>query len=282
MPEDASSPGRNYMPANTQAIIDCAVGTVEPHELDPGEFVGVMIPAGATHRVLDLETHLDRPRRKRGAVALHTGASLVDYVNRHKTDAAVLYADIDSVSVVAVINDHSEAGPGWSDHRATMTLRRTVAWKRWKARNGTIGDQVAFAEHIEDCQLDIVQPSGAEMLELAQSFKATTEARFGSSHMLTSGQRQIEYCEVVAAQAGRSGQLVIPDTFTIGVQPFEGSERYKVACRLRYRVAQGKMAIGFILERPEDVERAAFDGVLAVTRDNTEVLCLFGTPPAIS
>jgi uncharacterized protein YfdQ (DUF2303 family) len=177
-----------------------------------------------------------------------------------------------------VVNGHEAEAAGWSDHRATLRLRHTPEWKRWIERDGKIEGQTKFAEHIEDCLADIVEPEAAVMLELAQHFQAAVKVNFRSAKQLSDGQRQLVYEETVEAKAGQRGEIVIPGSFVVGVAPFEGSVGYKLNARLRYRLSDGQLLIGYVLDRPDKVIRAAFDDVLAEVETATGLQAFAGTP----
>lgn len=265
------------MADNAQSIIDTAVASADPAELDPAKVYSVVVPNGGSVRVLDTDRFLSSPRRKEGAVALLDAESFAAYVNRHETDDSLLYADPVHHTVTAVLNDHG-TGAGWRDHRAVLALARTTAWERWRSRSGLVGEQEKFAEHIEDSMADIAEPPAADLLELAQSFQATTKASFAQGMKLANGQRQFAYEETVDAKAGEKGRLTIPAEFLVVVAPFEGAEASTIAARLRYRLREGTLSIGYVLDRPEDFERAAFDATLAAIRVNTTATVLLGTP----
>lgn len=268
------------MAEDAKAIIDLAVGAAVPRPLDADAVYSIVVPEDAEHKVVDLESFLAVPRRKRGVVRLHNPASLSAYVVRHdaKDGTAALFADLDAARIVGVLNGPSDEAPGWGDHRAELTLRQTPAWKRWMSRNGIIDSQAKFAEHIEDGLAEIAEPPGADLLELAQNFQATTKAAFRSARHLNNGQRQLVYEETIDAKAGEKGQITIPAEFLIVVAPFEGSEVQTIAARLRYRLRDGNLAIGYVLDHPEVVIRSAFSDVLAKVESATALAAYHGTP----
>lgn len=264
-------------PSDADAIIEVAKASVTaPTPITPGDVLATDEPIVLT----DTEKYAAEPRAKRGTAILHTAASLTQYVNAHKTGATALYADVKDRKIVAVINDHEsgptqasidgesdrKGDPGWRDHRAELHLRSTPEWDRWMARNGKIGDQVAFAEHIEDSAMDIRSPDPATMLELAQSISATEKVSFQSADRLSDGQRTLIYQQDLNATAG-DGNLQVPDTFEIAIAPFEGGARYAMTARLRLRINNGNLAIGYVLDRVEDTLRAAFDELLTGGED---------------
>lgn len=248
---------------DADAIIEAAQDAVaQTRVVEPGE----ILASPAILVFQDTEGYGPNPRAKRGTVILHTAASLVQYVKDHQDDATVLYADVQARKVVAVFNDHapSDAGlAGWRDHRAELHLRSTPEWERWIKRDGEIGSQVKFAEHIEDCVEDITDPSGSEMLELAQSIQATEKVQFRQAERLTDGQKNFVYDQAVETKAGLDGRLTVPDTFQIAIAPFEGGPRYPVTARLRTRLAPPNLTIGYALEGVEEILRFAFDELLS-------------------
>ncbi|MGH8867103.1 MAG: DUF2303 family protein [Actinomycetes bacterium] len=267
--------------SDTQAALDAGLGLATPHGLgvegtgyELGRFYAVTVPAGGELQVVDLEEAADRyrsePRRKTGNVTVYDAASFVGYLAKHGLAQTEVYADVRAQSLVAVVNGHEKSDEdgweglaGWGDHRVTLRLFTTPAWDAWIRRDREIGGQVDFAEHVEDRLVDVVNPPGATMLELAQTFQATTKVAFESSKRLSSGERQLEYREQQQASAGRKGDVTIPDTFELGLVPYEGAERYKVTARLRYRIAEGSLRIGYVLDRPEEVLRSAFADIVA-------------------
>lgn len=265
--------------SENQAIIDVAQIAAGPKviELEAGKLYGAQDEADELV-VVDLERYLPAPNRKRGVVLVHRAASLAQYVNVHKIDGTELYADEQAATVVAVFNDHAHGSPGWGDHRAALHVRSTPEWKRWKALDGKIGDQETFAEHVEISLLDIVDPPGADMLELAQSFHATKAAIFKSDRRLATGQVQVQYEETLAASAGVQKNMAIPATFTLNLRPFEGSDQYDVTARLRYRLVEGHLRIGYALDRPDEIVRQAFDDVLSDIENLTDIVPLHGQP----
>ena len=228
------------------------------------------------HELIDLAEYLPAPRRKAGSVTLHDAASFGAYVNRHKTEATVLYAHRDASRVVAVLNDHATAGPGWGDHVAILQIVHTNEWKHWAGKDGNLLSQSDFAEHIEQGLDEIADPPAADMLELAQSFEAHSQVQFKSAKLLQDGSRQLVYQETVDAHAGQSGQITIPREFTLGIAPYEGTDPYKMTARLRYRLQSEHLMIGYQLVRPDHVLKEAFADVLAAIQAETELLPLLG------
>lgn len=277
-----------------RAVIDTAQQAVDPSVVEAGYLAVANVGPGARICVIDLESKSPNPRRKRATVTLHTAVALAAYVNNHhEGDATALYGDADTTTVVAVLNGHASRQPssdeqreaqlgtaGWGDHRATLQLRKTPEWRAWTDADGQAFDQVAFAEFIEDHQADIVDPPAADMLELAKTFEAKSDANFKSAIRLDSGQRRLTFEETIAARAGVEGNIEVPELVTLGLRPFDGTEPYRIQARFRFRVASGSVKFVVVLDRPDLVLRSAFDDVLAMLADRTGFAPLRGVAPA--
>ncbi len=266
-------------------VADIAYAATEPAELHPGALAHVIVPEGAESVTLDLERFADMPARRRGQVVVWDAQSFTKYVNAQMTAGTTVYTDVRGSTLAAVINGHqapASADPGWGDHRAVLQLRHTPQWDAWNGFCGQMRNQVAFAEFIEDHLADIFEPSGAEMLELAQTFEAKTGVDFKSSTILDTGQRQLRYEETVNATAS-NGTLTIPKQVTLGLQPYEGSKSYRVTARFRFRINNGALTLGLILDDPVKVLETAFDDIRADVAETLDLdIPVLAGVPAVS
>lgn len=222
----------------------------------------------------------DEPRRKTGTVHVQDAASFIRYLEKHQVAATEVYADAARQKLVGVINAHAESVPdddelglaGHRDHRVALELIPTPEWQTWLGNNKKLLNQQGFAEHLEDNAADVVRPDAATMLEVASSLVATNGVEFKSAVRLDNGQVQVRYEETTTARAGHAGDLEIPQTFTIAVAPFVGSDPVEVEARFRYRINGGNLALSYALLRPEQIARQAF-------LDHVEAVADAITPP---
>lgn len=267
------------MPDSTENydLIEVAQTAVDPYLVDTGLYI--TRDNNTIDLRAELETQQAHPNRKTGQHTVTDPASFAGYLAKHGLPQTELWGDADRGTIRAVINAHDgdtdgKDGPvgeldedgqtglaGWGDHTATLQLRHTPDWTEWTSRDGKLMRQTEFAEFIEDHLPNFVTPTGADMLELAQTFQATTRVDFDSSQRLKSGETQIAYKESTEATAGKKGTIAIPDTFTLGLQVYERGDAYKIDARFRYRIDGGQLALGYKLTRPRDVLLAAFDGI---------------------
>jgi uncharacterized protein YfdQ (DUF2303 family) len=246
---------------DVQAAVDAGLQIAAPQRIDPREVYDRVVPAGASRETMDLERFLPRPRRTRGQVQLATVDDFARYVARHDDPASTTIWVDTSGQVVAVLDDHTQEGPQWGEHRANLLLTRTPEWEHWLRHDGQLLSQEAFAEHIEDGLAEIVTPDGATMLEVAQSIQGTRTAEFQGAHRLANGTVGFAWVEEEKARAGQKGDLEIPERFELAIAPFLGEGAYKVRARLRYRVGGGNVKLGYRLDRPHAVLRDAVDQI---------------------
>lgn len=254
---------------NIQAAIDAGVTIAKPQAVGTsGRFYSVITPEGGDHKLIDLEaaqeTLRETPRRKAGTFATYDAGSFTTYMGKHSTESTEVWADIKRRTITAVINAHGnvDADPGWADHRLVLQLRHTPAWEAWTKYDRSPLPQADFAEHLEDWRTDVVEPTAADLTELSRTFKATKKVEFSESKLLSTGQVQLSYHEVVDAKAGNKGDIEIPEMFKLGLQPFEGSARYEIGARLRFDISTGQLRLTYVLDRPEEVLRTAFADIL--------------------
>jgi uncharacterized protein YfdQ (DUF2303 family) len=270
--------------SDAQAISELALAAGEPTVLDPESRYAVVVPDGGSVEVLEPkpDSALLNPRRTSGTTTVLDADSLAVLWAKHSlAEVSEVFADPQAFRFTAVLNADAGANApaGHRDHRIELALRHTPSWLAWAGRDKRLSGQEEFAEFIEDRLPDIVDPSGASMLELASSFQATTKAEFKGAVALQSSTRKLQFEETIAARAGQKGEIEIPATFQLGLVPFEGSDAYRVTARFRYRIRDGHLQIGYALERPEDVLRQAFKDVQDAVSEATGQRVLLGTPP---
>lgn len=243
---------------NIQTALNAGMALGVPHKL--ADVSSVVVPAGAMHQVVQPPLpHPDRdeaPARARSTYRPATVGALIDVVSRHHdTDSTTIWVHPTNGHMVAVFNDAAPDAPAWRDHRAELSLTVTPEWNHWLSNDGRLLGQMSFAEHVEDGLTEIATPPAADLLEMAQTFQAKQDVNFRSAVRLGDGSIQAQYDEEIDAKAGRKGQMKIPSEFTLVVAPFLGEDPRELTARLRYRIREGKLVIGYKLDHPERVVR---------------------------
>lgn len=233
--------------------------------------------------VRSLEEHLPAPLRARGTAVLHNPDDFAQYVNRlnHPLHTTV-WADAKAGRVTAVLDDHADYDvPGWRSHTAALHLQPDEDWTRWLKRNGDLGTQATFAEHLEDLRHTIVRPDAATMLEVATTLQGKRTAAFKAGTRLQTGDVQLTFEETTQARAGATGKVEIPETFVVCIAPWMGVEPVELEARLRWRVEHGALAIGYQLLRADRAALDAFSGVITHIQGelDVDVPVLLGVAP---
>lgn len=258
-----------------------------PEALDPGRLYAIPDGDGGL-TILDTDKYAPRPRRVSGKAIVRDPVSFLNYYDKHSEGElrSEVWADRESSTITAVFDAPGTAGtseehrPGWSEHTAQLKLRHTIAWEAWKNSDGKLLPQAQFAELIEDRAVDIVEPQSATMLEIAQSFQATRKVDFESGQRLSDGELKFQYKEEVNSTAGKKGDLTIPEIFVLGLKPYEDGKAYRVKARLRWRIQDSRLVIGYKLERPEDILEDAFNEIVTEVKAGIggESNVFFGKP----
>lgn len=271
--------------SNIQSVIDLASTIGEPriveHQFNSSAPF-VVVPFG--YELKSIEHLLPYPSRARSNTVVTNDDSFIAYTKKHgNPDDCTIYASIKSessaLSLVAVLNDHTNNGPGWRDHLCTFAPETSVEWRRWNNMNTKQMNQACFATWIEDNLADIAtitgMPTGAQMLEMALKFEANAEKRVASNINLQTGGMRFEYVD----DEDRNTRVTMDafSRFTIGIPVFEGSvDAYPVDARLKYRNNQGKLSFWYELIRPDRAFKAAVNESLNKIKESTGLLLIHG------
>lgn len=268
------------MNENIQTILNAGAALSAP-TIAPTSLAYAVVPEG--YEVQSLEVYLPAPARKQGRRSFNDATSFIAYVidqagpgpkfdednpdgdspTDPKKAVTKLYGTVNPPLFQAVFNDHANhaGGPGWRDHTATYACPLSVEWKTWLGKNKQSMTQEAFAQFIEDNAPDCVAPDSATMIEIARTLEAKKKVNFASGIRLSNGENELTFEESIEGTAGK-GKFKIPEMFALAIPVLEGSDRWRVQARLRYRIdAQGKLAIWFDLDRPHKVLEKAVEDV---------------------
>jgi uncharacterized protein YfdQ (DUF2303 family) len=260
-------------------------GTAPIKEIDyPGRKV-IVVPGhdqfAATAIEIDAEIGLAAPVRKRGTVTVFDAASFNQVLRDNGGPAGgdcAIYMDRnpEKPRVVAVMNGNGKNGPGWGDFRCEIAFRPTPQWKKWRDLDGRLLEQVPFGEFLEENMEDIAEPAGAMLLEIATYLTVTRSVNFKSGIHLGNGTVQLQHDENDEVKAG---DLKIPETFTLGIAPVYGLASYRVPARLRYRIKDRKLLLGFKLQRIETLMEKIVEDVISKIERGANISVLDGLPP---
>jgi uncharacterized protein YfdQ (DUF2303 family) len=209
-----------------------------------------------------IEKQLPRPYTLKQNVELLTEESFIEYFKRYATESSTIFVDDQTSTFTAVLDYHdSPTEPAFKRHIATYKCPQTKEWSSWIKHNNDKFSQEDFALFIEDNLKEIVEPNGADMMQIAATLKAKNNVDFSSGIRLDNGEVQFSYTEKITGLAGVQGQLEIPEKIKLIIAPFLKGPAYNIEARFRYRVAQGGLTLWYSLIRPYACVDDAFSDV---------------------
>lgn len=239
------------------ADLGAATGDAKPNPTIDG-VPYVVVPDG--YSVQQLPT-IEYPPRKAGTLHVHDVPSFVRFFKDHSTALSRVYADENTKGITGVIDDwphdHNEAD--WRQHRVHLGLAFSDAFKRWAKSDRERMSQTAFGEFLQDVLPDVLTPSGAELLEMAMNFEASSSGSFTSAQRMQDGSATL----VFRADTQQVGQLKLPSEFRLHIPIFRNGASTLITARLRYRLTDARLTIWYELVRPNDASERAFDDVIA-------------------
>lgn len=252
----------------TNAAIGAAVGqelietrhqlTAAIHQKDDGVPYRIKLDGS----VEIMEKLMPEPAFRRGLVEFHEAASFTRFANRFKNDTSLIFADALKATFTAVLDYHpgSEEATNaqWDHFRAFYALRHTAAWLRWSNVNKKDMDQTTFAQFLEDNIPDIADPDGAVLVELVRTLEGKMDVRWKSHKRAMDGTADLVYTETADVTAGQDKTMKLPQELTLVLQPFEGSEKYPVKAKLRYKLTGGTLRLWVDLQRFDEIFQTAF------------------------
>lgn len=248
-----------------EAVVNAGVLIGAAKTLPDGGAYAV-IPENA--RLENLIPYMLAPPYVRAEVKARTTDALIAYMNRHKTPASAMFADVDAGSVSGIVDYHSAKNDAaHASHRAVYMAPASEEWRVWTGADGKKTGQTEFARFIEENRVDIVVPDGAAVLEIARTLDARKKVSFKSGVRLEDGTYDLAYSEeTTSVGGGIAGKVHIPSEIEIGIPVFYGGPRYRMTAFFRYRIEEGRLMMWVDLHRKKHVRDAAFAEIVTAVR----------------
>lgn len=241
-----------------KTIARIAQQAANAEELYPGKLYLIADGHGGMKEIDTYEYDV-RPRGKSLSQSVADFPSFAAYLNKHGLEDETEISAHETEGVFsAVIDAGTDDEAGWRHHLVKLDLTSSDEWKIWTNQSGKLMTQEAFAEFIEDNARNVVTPSSAELLEVAQSLQVKRGVDFESGIRLDDGNVQFGYRETTTATAGTAGTMLIPATLELALAPFRGGHPYRVPATFRYRLQDKRLALGFKLQNADQIRRDAF------------------------
>jgi uncharacterized protein YfdQ (DUF2303 family) len=249
----------------------------------------VVLPGDA--KIHSLGYLLPNPTRIERMVKLHDPASFTTYVREYREPGTHIFFDLETQTFEAILDYHegananvdtntdapllAEPSPRWCSHTATFTPRQTPEYKAWIGMNGKARTQMEFAQFIEGHVDDIADGFGGELHKIALNLQVKKDVTFVSEQRLNDGSVKLNYQEDVTGTS-TVGQLMIPPTFALQIQPFYGGPVYRIECRLRFRLVDRVASFWFEMVRVEKLIETALNTVREGIETATGITVLAG------
>lgn len=225
-------------------------------------------------------------------VKVTTSASIENYVNRFKNVDTVLFADVKSSKIEAVIDYHRESTkptistegtpavgavpPQLCLHRVTLNLPFSLEWETWNRASGTLMSHKDFASFLEENSIDIVSPPGADLLEICRDLQVLNNVSFSTSV------RDGDYTNVAFAKendASSKGNVKLPAFIKLHIPVYFGEEPVEITAFMRRKIDDGQLNLGIKLSRAENVRQDEFHRIVdEITLNVDHLTTVYGTP----
>lgn len=263
-----------------EALLDAGMARAETVVAAEGADPFIILPEN--YHAQDISQFLAPTRIKQAPQMIEAG-SFIDYVNRFKSGNTLIFANVNDngARLVGMIDYHGVDEPAYCQHCVGFETIPTKEWSDWMQANGKRMDQVAFATWLEEHYATITDPAGAVLLELVQTLIGKSDVRYNSAIRLKSGSSKLDFEEDVTLRgttATKEGEVELPQVITAGISPFQGTEKYEVKARLKYRIESRKLQLWFETIAPHRIVRDAILGIVKQIAEKTEIIPLIGRP----
>lgn len=224
-------------------------------------------------------------------VTVQTTDSLVTYVNRMKNFDTMLFADISTNRIVAIIDYHKMPGANiygdghvetahsaaaqLNQHVAALNLPYSQEWLIWNKGDEVLMSHRVFASFLEENQIDVVSPPGGDLLELCRDLQVINNVNFSSSV------RNGDYATLAFAKesdATSKGEVQLPISITLKIPVYFGEAPVEVTAFMRRKIDDGKLSLGYKLIRAENIRQDEFHRIVGMVGGSVELTTLYGRP----
>lgn len=248
-----------------------------------------------------------QPLFRTGSAVMLSLDSLIEHANRFKDDDSVVFADDSRTnpSIIVVLDYHragADADPRFGKHRSAFAFPLSDEWKAWNEKNAEAMGMVDFAAFLEERIIDVLYIEGEDdvsedlgrlidtlggrdtiatpnkLMELARGLQINEAAVVQEAVNLASGEGIVRFQSTHTDEHG--APIKVPGLFLIGIPVFRNGPLYRVAARLRYRKAGGKIVFWYELWRTDRTFDHAFKESVERVKADTGLPVLIGKPEA--
>jgi uncharacterized protein YfdQ (DUF2303 family) len=235
----------------------------------------LIVPPGFTHTEVSeaYGLKLTKPAYIKQAVKIETADSLADYVKRFKGPGTILFADISTNVIVALIDYHGQDKAEHVAHRVKLELPFSEEWRLWTSISGQLQSQLDFARFLEENGADVRVPEAGELLEACRDLQAHRKVNFTKAVRTSSDNENFEFTEETEAKT--RGGIELPTRFILGIPVYFGEQDEEVHAFLRWKLDDG-LKLGIKLHRPEHIRQARFKLIVQAVAESTGCPAVYG------
>ncbi len=209
------------------------------------------------------------------AVNIDQTVSLIDYVNRFKTNDTIILANVDDLEIVAVIDYHKAGSsePGLAEHHAVLSLTHSAEWTQWAEISGRMYKQPAFARLLDINSDDIAQPDSATLLETVLDMERNVQVTVGRKLESSGSDRGTTGASKI------SDGTVLPPFFMLSIPVFTGEPKVDVRAMTKdsFDTEKGVLSLGLELVRTRIIVETELARIARAIATATSVPVMMGS-----
>ena len=215
-------------------------------------------------KITDLDDLAAMPARSKYSISVSDVPSFKKLCASLTVDTPVIFSDFDKDRISAYTEFHTATGASHCEKTIHYQLENTLEYKRLRRITETGQDftQKEFHDFIEDNSALFNDPNELEMLAIAKSFTIKQGEHLDSSIDPQSGNIKIAYSKDHAGTY-KTGNITLPNSIMLNVQPYKGHEVFNVKARFKIRLRNGYGVIGLDIPNLDRLEEEAFNLVCA-------------------
>ncbi|SDF23326.1 DUF2303 family protein [Phytopseudomonas seleniipraecipitans] len=187
-------------------------------------------------RLQTLEAHEATRYRFRGALSTHSIRDFSNYVTKHLDDADAIapagFVNQDSMSAEVVFNLGTPDLAGHADDTASITLKRTAAFKAVEAIVGKRLSQKELAEWLEDWARNLEASAGDARLNIVQAIAGIRHMTIKATSQRDSSVGDVSERRSAMDEIEAKSQETLPTSFSFTTVPYEGLQPTLISLRL--------------------------------------------------
>jgi len=187
-----------------------------------------------------------------------------------------IFARREKLTFSAFLSYHRPDTPSWLSHTATVAYQHSHQFQKWQKCNGQKMGQDDFATFLDENSLDIINPTGAEVVTFASHLEVTRTERFKSARNLANGEVAFTFTN----ESSGDSQVKFPTEMTLSIPIWIGGDRIALKAKLFYRVIEGELTFWYKIMNLEDTIDHLFEEDVTWFRLQINPLMQDGVQPA--